>query len=536
MDLNKLCIEARTRNQWEAIDLGVLLTKQLWRPLFVSWAVPVIITYLILILVFSISSWWPYFIIWWLKPLWDRLPLYIVSRALFGEVISAKEALSKIVSLYKIDLLPWITYRRFNISRSLDMPVTILEGLTSQARSKRLFAITRSNTHAASWLTIICLHIEQFLALAIFSFAVLLVPDEFQLNFLSLALDEEETTSSILFFLSIITMCLIAPFYTVAGFCLYINRRIHIEAWDVEIRFRHLAKQQASNRKKTIQPSSLLGTVFLCAVLGLANFSPNDAYADDNQPYTPLLEEQNNEDQNGDITEQTTTNNTIKETIIQVLNGEEFHTKKTIGRWQLKKTTTKDNTKKIPNWFIRFIEWWESLFSDREKEKKENIDWNLAAFLWILVWAAVIGIIAYFIYQFKDYRPKFSSSKSTEPQPAEPPKVLFGLDVRQENLPDDVPSEVLALWHNQDHRGALGLLYRAILAHLMHEFNVKFRESYTEGECLNVAYASIEPATYSYLADITLCWQNLAYGHILPSSESITALCKRWKGVLNHEA
>lgn len=528
MDLNKLSIEARTRNQWEAIDLGILLGKRLWRPLFVSWAIPVFTTYLILVLVFSISSLWPYFIIWWLKPLWDRLPLYIASRALFGEDVSAKDALRNILPIYKLDILPWITYRRFSFTRSLSMPVTVLEGLKSEARQKRMLTITRTDTDSASWLTIICLHVEQFIALAVFSFVIMLVPSEFQWNFLSLIVDEQELSAFALSFISLLTMCLVAPFYTAAGFCLYINRRIHLEAWDVEIRFRHLAGQHTINDKeetvrKNSSPNttSLSSALLLCLALAFSGFSAEQVHAKDIAETKPVLV------------------GSPKEKIHQILNGEEFHQMETTGSWKLKEADEKDPDK-VPDWFIAFIEWLEEVFKsdDTETDEDDNFSWSglltLANIIEFLIWAAVISIIGYLLYQFRDHLPSFRSPEKI-PDENEPPKVLFGLDVRKENLPDDIPTEVLALWKKDDQRGALSLLYRATLARLMHSHNVKFRESYTEGECLRVAKEHIEQGTYDYLADITYCWQNLAYGHISPQPNLIIDLCNRWGGVFDHE-
>jgi hypothetical protein len=43
---------------------------------------------------------------------------------------------------------------------------------------------------------------------------------------------------------AIVAMTLVMPFHTMAGFALYLNRRIELEAWDIEISFRNLAARQ----------------------------------------------------------------------------------------------------------------------------------------------------------------------------------------------------------------------------------------------------------------------------------------------------
>jgi hypothetical protein len=38
-----------------------------------------------------------------------------------------------------------------------------------------------------------------------------------------------------------------------------------------------------------------------------------------------------------------------------------------------------------------------------------------------------------------------------------------------------------------------------------------------------------------YTQRLTLCWQQLAYGHRLPESELVIALCEQWRQVFQHE-
>jgi hypothetical protein len=66
---------------------------------------------------------------------WERLPLFIASRMLFGE---APGIWSSMKSLPLKDLLPWLLWRRFSTQRAFDNPVTVLEGLKGAARRQRL--------------------------------------------------------------------------------------------------------------------------------------------------------------------------------------------------------------------------------------------------------------------------------------------------------------------------------------------------------------------------------------------------------------
>lgn len=91
---------------------------------------------------------------WWLKPAWERLPLHILSRSLFGEVPTLLEALRALPRLLKPQLLASLTWRRLSPTRSFDLPVLQLEGLGGEARSKRLTVLGQRHAGSAAWLTI----------------------------------------------------------------------------------------------------------------------------------------------------------------------------------------------------------------------------------------------------------------------------------------------------------------------------------------------------------------------------------------------
>jgi len=85
-----------------------------------------------------------------------------------------------------------------------------------------------------------------------------------------------------------VAMTLVMPFHTMAGFALYLNRRIELEAWDIEISFRSLA----SRKRATASPSGLLAS--LVFVLALALSVPGEAGAaveHDRKSAAQLIEE-----------------------------------------------------------------------------------------------------------------------------------------------------------------------------------------------------------------------------------------------------
>ncbi len=138
--------------------------------------------------------------------------------------------------------------------------------------------------------------------------------------------------------------------------------------------------------------------------------------------------------------------------------------------------------------------------------------------------AAFAGLILYLLYR---YRGPLSRLGRIEPAPAAP-EVLFGLDVTPESLPDDVPSEVMQLWNNGNTREALSLLYRASLSRLIDRHELEFRASHTEAECAALVNARGIKSLSNYFWQLTKVWRRLAYGHQLPTLETVQDLCRDW--------
>ncbi len=252
MNLDKISVDPRIRSGWEALDLGFVMTRAWWKLLFLSWAIPAGTAYLLLSLIFFNIEWLPVVIVWWLKPLWDRGPLYIASRKLFGEDVTLREVLYHLPKLYLRDLLPALIIRRLSFSRSMDMPLTVLEQLKGNDRSRRLGLLHRFFYNAATWLTIVCVHIETIAIFGVLILILMFVPADSDFITWKSLIDGSTLPFWFSNTVSVLCMSLMGPFYAVAGFSLYINRRVDLEAWDIEIRFRHIV----ANQEKAL-PSAL---------------------------------------------------------------------------------------------------------------------------------------------------------------------------------------------------------------------------------------------------------------------------------------
>src|SRR5471032_1170335 len=282
MRLSDASVAIRPRTAWEAMDLGVLMAREHRWLLMSSWALVSLPVFALLTVLLWESPLAADLMFWWLKPAFDRLPLYILSKALFGETPSVKQAVRHWPRLLKSQLLVSLTWRRLSLSRSFLLPVSQLEGLGGQARQQRLGVLLQRNAGAARWLTIIGVHLEIGLWFGCMAMFYLFIPDQVELDWdwQRLALG----TGSNWLWLEHLTNAFYAlilvfwePIYVACGFSLYLNRRTVLEAWDLELVFRRLRQ-----RLSGIVPVLLL-------VIGLM-LAPaiSPVWADEPAPQKPL--------------------------------------------------------------------------------------------------------------------------------------------------------------------------------------------------------------------------------------------------------
>jgi hypothetical protein len=499
MNLDKLQVNACVRSGWQALDLGLLMARAWWRPLYLAGLMPMLPLAAVLLLLFSHKPFWALLILWWLKPFWERLPLYIASRLLFAE---SPGVWSSMRSLPLRDMLPWLLWRRFSVQRAFDNPVTVLEGLKGSARRARLRVLHGKYSDVAVSNQLVGFLCELLLAFGLLVLFDFFIPDTIGPQFYDSFGDLTPAGEWLITLAAIAAMSLVMPFHTMAGFALYLNRRIELEAWDIEISFRNLAQ-----RKRTPSTSALLvpAGALLLGVLSLA--VPGDAEAATAHD-----------------------RDSAAELIGQVMQGEDFGQERTLRKWRFK-DWGEEEEEAFPEWLIDFLEWLEAHSGDSEGGGWWQALSSIALWLKILLVVAFVGLLVYLLYRYRAPLARLGRR-----QPAETaPQVLFGLDVTPESLPQDVPAEVLRLWEEGAGREALGLLYRASLSRLIDRHQVEFRDSHTEAECAAlVREQGIESLT-AYFAELTRVWRGLAYGHRAPAGETVRDLCQGWSRELSGE-
>src|SRR3546814_11541948 len=74
---------------------------------------------------------------WWLKPLFDRIPLFVLSRAVFGETPTTRQTLAAQRCWGWRAMRGHLLWRRISVVRALSLPVDLLEGAAAARLRER---------------------------------------------------------------------------------------------------------------------------------------------------------------------------------------------------------------------------------------------------------------------------------------------------------------------------------------------------------------------------------------------------------------
>ncbi|WP_053155276.1 DUF4129 domain-containing protein [Pseudomonas sp. P1.8] len=505
MRLSDATVAIRPRTTWEAMDLGVLLSQRHRRLLMTSWAI-------ITIPVFALLTWglWDspslaVFIFWWLKPAFDRLPLYILSKALFGETPTLKQALYQWPRLLRPQLLASLTWRRLSPTRSFVMPVMQLEGLDGHPRQQRLRVLLQRDASAARWLTIIGVHLEGALWIGLMALFYFLLPEQVAIDWswqtlISAMTQDWRWLEHLTNAFYVVVLVVWEPVYVACGFSLYLNRRTVLEAWDIELVFRRL-------RQRVVAVSSAL---LLAVFLLLPTAHTVWAAEPDVSPDSPRL------------LDQPLTSQASRDSIKALLDQPPFKNREAVTRYRFgedKPDAESPNDDKTPQWLKALFK----LFDGQRFAAAATV-------IEVVLWGAFISGLAVLIWRYRDVLQTLVNRRPTRKRKAELPlpQQAFGLDLKPESLPDDIATSAEHLWQTNP-REALGLLYRALLSRLLHDFNISFKSADTEGQVLKRIEQLQQPALLAFSRALTGHWQNMAYGHRLPPLQTQQELCETWR-------
>jgi hypothetical protein len=238
MQVEGFGIVLRPRSMGEAADLGTSLVHayrgSIWRcytPLLVA-------VLLFALATVEIRPWLPTLIIFWLKPWLDRTLLFVLSRAAFSEKTRFADVWDQRGTVWWQGLFWTLTWRRLSPWRSYTQPITQLEGQHGKALRQRHATILRAQRTAAGGMHFVFANVEFALAMGAFSLVLWFAPEGLRGDVFDLFRSEGTGLEAVTTLLYAAIVLFLEPFYVASGFAMYLNRRVELEAWDVEQEFR----------------------------------------------------------------------------------------------------------------------------------------------------------------------------------------------------------------------------------------------------------------------------------------------------------
>jgi hypothetical protein len=236
VQVDAFAIRLRRRAKMEAADLGVRLCQQAARSVFPCYLIVAVPVVLLAIASLEFAYWAPTLVLWWAKPWLDRSVLFVLSRAAFGQATAPRDLWRAQRIVWWTQFLGTWTWRRLSPWRSLTQPAYQLEGLSGGKLRKRVVQIRAGYRNTGLLITSVFSLAELALTIALISLVLWFMPGEQQFDWVGLFLDEDpgQLAEVVYFAAYALVIAFLEPFYVAAGFALYLNRRVELEAWDVE--------------------------------------------------------------------------------------------------------------------------------------------------------------------------------------------------------------------------------------------------------------------------------------------------------------
>lgn len=235
MQVEAFAIRLRPRGHWEAADLGVRLVQRELESVYACYLLAFVPVAALCLATFAWVEWLPTVALWCAKPWLDRSILFALSRAAFGVRSKPLDLWRSQRDVWWRQLLSTWTLQRLSAWRSLTLPVHQLEGLQLRERRKRAALIRRGRGGAGTLLTVVFSWIEVLLLLALVSLMFWLAPIGHELSLTSMVEGESEHVWQLVIALCyVVIVGFLEPFYVASGFAMYLNRRVELEAWDIE--------------------------------------------------------------------------------------------------------------------------------------------------------------------------------------------------------------------------------------------------------------------------------------------------------------
>jgi len=490
MRLEDVTAKIRPRARWESIDLGCAMARRSYGKILLAWLVcvwPIWILGVIGLGYMSEEGWhlfWSTLWVWLTLGLAGRLPLYVMSRELFGEEVTAWAVIKRSPQLFFKGFLHGIV-SRFSMSRGLSMPVSQLEGLKGQAYRSRVNLLLRNGGDGATQAVLVCNMMLLVTSLACWFFIMMILQfygqsDLFETFFEDVYAHGGDHAVAWLFFLFYcISVTLVEPLFVGSGFAMYVNSRTLTEGWDIELSFKRLSERLRRNFHTK-------GVSILFVFCGLSLFSMSEVSAE-----------------------------TAKERAGRILNQEEYTIHQRQEKTYKSKSSSSSSSSSAPKSVTSAASGVGGVF--------EGI--SLFVF-WSLV-LILLGLIVWVILKNRHALDKTNSLEEVDDVP--PVKSVMGMDVTLESLPKALSEEAREAWLRGEHQLALSLLYRGAISWMVHQGRIAIVESDTENDCVQrVLEKQMPDGKGSFFKGVTDAWIQLAYGKHLPPEAEVLEMCNQW--------
>lgn len=559
MDLDRLQVTLRQRRISETLDLGLRIHQHWSGPVYRAWSATVLPAWIVILVAttpLDVPGLGP-LIIWWLKPLWDRIPLFVISRAIFGATPTVREVLQRLPELWTRHLFIDLFWYRFSPCRSLLMPVTQLEGLHGGAARTRRHVLGRGGELGGAVVLILAgTALELTLTIGLFSLGIMMMPDipGYELTTLIDAMDAMTAPLWIDFLPELswlAALSLVEPVYVASGFALYLNRRTVLEGWDIELSFRRLAARVAKH-------STTFVALFVAAFLSgspsahaggpLTPGQSIPVQSDSIVSLNPISDLVADEDIRPDLHPgpSEADSRRVEKAAEAVFARSEFGSEKQVVTWVPRADPTFAGMDLTP-----FVAWMEGLMSldlsrwlaewfdttpraEDETDTETERGWfsnGLSRFFEILAWATVAALAIsglMFLYNRRTLGP---SARDASPDVPKRSVVMIGAIRGPPAIqPPEVtiPARVWSTWTGGEPDQALAMLYNAALDWLASHRDLERDPAWTERDYSRLVRSTVGGAPARYFQRVVQARTRISYAHRRPEDGEVRALCDDW--------
>jgi hypothetical protein len=489
VNLEHITLKLRPRSGWEALDLGLRLAVSHARSVWGVWFAVTLPVTLVVWAACWTRPWAALLLLWWLKPLADRFVLHVLAQVVFGESPRLAGTLGAWRQVLRHGTWSILLWRRWDAARSFHQPVAQLEQQSGKAAMQRRSVLGRNAWGQAVWLSITC---------RMFSVVLFLSGDAMLWIMLPEGIEPDNGSGGIWNglanwswddnLMSYLALSLIEPFYVAAGFALYLNRRVQLEGWDVELALRMMDARV--RRIKGVRGA--LGAALLALACMLMPLAHDDglAFAQEQQVQTRQLQ----------------TAADPAKVIKEVLAQADFGSTKENSSWRMIPEAQQEKS----SWNLGWLTRWFDLVAQGGQ-----------VLGWVALAIALIAVLRFVLVAWGRHVAPVAAGWRA-------PEVLFGLAIAPKSLPQDVAGTARTLAHAGDVRGALSLLYRGVLSQLVHRYQVRLSDGDTEGDTQQRAATVLRGEASAVFAKLVQAWQLTAYAARPIAADDAVQLCSDW--------